>query len=493
MAAFFLTLLASLPGFADARRLALVVGNDAYDTLPPLNNAVADANAMARTLRTEGFEVTLLTDVGTEVFEAVLDTFARQSEGAEAVLFYYAGHAFQMEGVNHLVPISARIDSADSARAQTWTLDSIAARLKGGTAQLIVFLDACRTNPLPAGVEAGGQGLAQFDGGAGTFVAFATRPGAPAWDGGTGGSPFTAALVRRIPEPGQSISDLMIEVRNEVQTATGGAQVPWDQSSLRQQFYFAGRDDPAPDGAAALPAFEVVDSAVTVGGPGGTPAAAPVPVAPAAPVVLAQVAGLDLPRLSPLGGETRGLPVLTNRAAATAEAAPRIAGLEPVARIAPLPEAIPAAEPAPAPQASAALPVADTPPPRFSTPEDLARATQEELKRIGCYAATVDGDWGNGSARALGRYYAATGVKSDETMPTEALYDTLRVAPEKTCAPEKASVPVPKKSAPATKKSDAPAKKAQQKTQKKADPAPAAKSEKKGVTCTFIVVAIVCK
>ncbi|MFT4151791.1 MAG: caspase family protein, partial [Paracoccaceae bacterium] len=276
MFAAMLALAASGAAMAEGRRLALVIGNGAYEALPPLDNAVADANSMARALRAQDFDVTLLTDVGTEVFDAVLGTFARQAEGADTVLFYYAGHAFQMNGVNHLVPVSARIDSADTARSATWKLDDIAARLKGGSAQLLIFLDACRNNPLPQSVPGAADGLAQFDGGAGTFVAFATRPGAVAYDGTTGGSPFTQALVNRIATPGQSVSDLMIAVRNDVQQATGGAQVPWEQSSLRAQFYFT----PAETGTAAapeeVPQFDVVQSASTVG---PAPVSAPAPSA----------------------------------------------------------------------------------------------------------------------------------------------------------------------------------------------------------------------
>lgn len=94
---------------AEGRKLALVVGNEAYESLPGLATPAADAQDMARALRDLGFEVTLLTDVGPEVFQAVLGTFSKQAETAETVLFYYSGHAFQKDGVNHLVPISARL------------------------------------------------------------------------------------------------------------------------------------------------------------------------------------------------------------------------------------------------------------------------------------------------------------------------------------------------------------------------------------------------
>ena len=263
--------LAVFPLMAEAagRKLALVVGNEAYETLPGLATPVADAQAMSKALRDLGFEVTLLTDVGPEVFQAVLGTFAGQVDQADTVLFYYSGHAFQMGGVNHLVPVGAKLADQAALQSETWRLDDIAKVLKGKTSQLLLFLDACRDTPLPdavkgiKGVETGG--LAQFDGGAGTFVAFATAPGAVAWDKteGSANSPFTAALLRNIATPGQTISDLMIAVRNDVGTATGGKQTPWDQSSLREQFFFAPLvDDP-------LPAFDLAEQASAIVPPPG--------------------------------------------------------------------------------------------------------------------------------------------------------------------------------------------------------------------------------
>lgn len=526
LAGITLALVVAGGSFADGRRMALILGNGAYQDLPTLDNAVADANNMARVLREQGFDVTLLTDPGAEVFQAVLDTFSRQAQGADSVLFYYAGHAFQMNGINHLVPVSARIETAADAEAQTWKLDDIAARLRGGQQgggpQLLIFLDACRDNPLSAGVTGAAPGLAQFDGGAGTFVAFATRPGSAAFDGGPGGSPFTAALVKRIGVPGLSISDLMIEVRNEVQQTTGGAQVPWDQSSLRSQFYFdaAKAADPAP-AAAVSPAFEVVASATTIGGPAtavtGQIAAAPEPAVPTAPVVV-QLAALDAPSLSPLTGETRGLPVLSGVTRGEEEL-PRLSGVDPALRVVPVPEAQPEAEQAPeppvaapavtgpeaeqvakSPDPAASVPVtaasaaAPAPAALFSSPEDLARAAQEELKRIGCYTSTVDGDWGNGSRRALSRYFEAKKIDADAVDPTEALYLQLKGEPTETCKPVRAAIPAPKKQQTSTTRQGTTQQQPQRAatTEKKAAPAPAP-AEKKGVECKFMVVAIVCK
>jgi uncharacterized caspase-like protein len=228
---------------AEAARLALVVGNAAYTTAPALRNARRDAEDMAAALTRLGFDVTLLTDVGGADFWAQVDAFAARAQTAEATVFFYSGHAFQMNGTNYLVPVDATLASREALRAETWNLDGIIARLQDRKRQTLVFLDACRNDPLPAAVRGSGgvDGLARLQTGVGTFVAFATEPGAVTYDGAgdAPNSPFTAALLAAIETPGLSISDMMIEVRNRVSETTLGRQTPWDQSSLREQFYFA--------------------------------------------------------------------------------------------------------------------------------------------------------------------------------------------------------------------------------------------------------------
>ena len=438
---------------AEGRKLALVVGNEAYESLPGLATPAADAQDMAKALRDLGFEVTLLTDVGPEVFQAVLGTFSKQAETAETVLFYYSGHAFQKDGVNHLVPISARLQTAEAMDGETWRLDDIAAKLKTGSGQLLLFLDACRDNSVPAAVQAGlgGKGLAQFDGGAGTFVAFATAPGSVAWDrqDGTENSPFTHALLAHLAQPGQSISDLMIDVRNDVEAATGGKQTPWDQSSLRAQFFFEPAADPA-----EAPAFELAtDGATIVSGPGAPKKA-----------VIAQVTGVTETRLAALEGATRSLAQIDGTTAPAAVV--RITGVDAAANT--------LAEP---------------------VPENLPLAVQGELLRIGCYGMRVDGDWGNGSRAAMRGYYKAKSVDAGEVEPTEAVYRALKVEPEGVCevaakVPQKAAAKASKKP---TAKAKTPTKKAVAPADKKTAKKPKAPA-KSGADhgCKFMVVAIIC-
>lgn len=449
--ALALALTASAATAEAGRRIALIVGNAAYEHVPGLATPVEDAQAMGNALRDLGFEVTVLTDIGPEVFEAVLGTFATQAQDAETVLFYYAGHAFQTGGVNRLVPVTAALASQDALETETWALDSIARRLKSPDGQLLIFLDACRTNPLPEALQAGtGPGLAQYDGGAGTFVAFATAPGEVALDKTGDNSPFTGALLSNIATPGQSLSDLMITVRNAVETATGGTQTPWEQSSLRNQFFFAPQAAPkmAALPAGDLPSFDIVDAdtmildeaAAVLAGAGGR-------------AVIQKVDGKGTVRLAALSAETRSLSVIPALPSDPA----RISGVDALAPG--------------GPQAPAAA--------------DLPRAIQEELKRIGCYGMTVDGDWGNGSRNALRRYYSAKKAEADAVEPTAELWLALTKEPEKTCKPEPVAA---KKKSSTTKKSTGTTQKA---APQKAAPTPAP-APKSGTKCKFMVVAIVC-
>ena len=236
---------AILTSFASAqlnagRRLALVVGNTSYQNVTPLKNAVRDADSVSDALTKLGFEVVLLKDAKASDIEAAVEQIRENADDAEATLFYYSGHGFQMQGANFLVPVDAVMRDRSKIAQETLRLDSIIASLQNKGRQTLVFLDACRNDPLPASVrgQTSGQGLAQIKTGKGTFVAFATQPGNVTADGAGDRSPFTNAFIEHVETPGISISDMMIRIRNTVEDNTLQRQTPWDQSSLRSQFYF---------------------------------------------------------------------------------------------------------------------------------------------------------------------------------------------------------------------------------------------------------------
>jgi hypothetical protein len=258
-------LFAAVPAWAAfGARYALVVGNSDYAHVEPLPNTARDAEAMAEALEALRFTVFKGIDLTGEEFERLIAEFDQAAAGADTVVFYYAGHGFQLNGLNHLAPVDAVLRDRSRIYDETLVLDNVIERIHRRKRQTIVFLDACRNNPLPPGTENDvRQGLAQVGTGDGTFIAFATQPGNVSYDGSGKNSPFTEALLTHIGKPGRSISQLMIEVRNDVSDRTVGRQVPWDQSSLRADFSF----NPTPD---YLALSEPSRGGIVIGAGGGS-------------------------------------------------------------------------------------------------------------------------------------------------------------------------------------------------------------------------------
>jgi uncharacterized caspase-like protein len=247
-------LFAAPPAWAEfGGRYALVIGNSSYTHAEPLVNSASDAAAMAEALEALGFTVFKGVDLTGERFAGLIDEFEEAASDADTVVFYYAGHGFELNGINHLAPIDAVLRDRSRINAETLALSDIVERIRHRARQTIAFLDTCRNDPLPPGLRNDqSEAMAELDIGAqldignGTFIAFATQPGGVSFDGTGGGSPFTEALLTHIAKPGQSLSELMSQVRNDVSTRTLGRQVPWDQSSLRAPFYFTPPATPAP-------------------------------------------------------------------------------------------------------------------------------------------------------------------------------------------------------------------------------------------------------
>lgn len=243
----FAGLLASIAGAFAGKRVALVVGNAAYANAEPLANPVNDAADMAAKLAALGFEVVDGRDLGKRELERLIGDFSDRLDGAEAALFFYAGHGLQVDGRNFVVPVDARLDVPAKLRLEAVPMDDILDIMEQQAAVSLVLLDACRNNPFTRSLSRAattrsaapvGAGLAQFSAGRGSFVAFSTAPGAVAMDGSGRNSPFTAALLKHIGAPGQSVSDLMIAVRRDVLAATRDFQTPWEQGSLTERFEF---------------------------------------------------------------------------------------------------------------------------------------------------------------------------------------------------------------------------------------------------------------
>ena len=231
---------ATLPARAESR-FALVIGNGAYKHVPALSNPPNDAEDVAATLKSLGFKVTLKLDLDLAAMQRAIDEFALESVDADVSLFYYAGHGLQLAGRNYLVPVGAELRKLDDLATRMVALDPVLAELGKGRGLHLVFLDACRNNPFAgAGVTLPAPGLARVGKLPGFFITFATQPDNVAFDGRGRNSPFATAFLAHLATPGADISSMMIAVRNDVFAATGGQQIPADESLLTKQFYFAG-------------------------------------------------------------------------------------------------------------------------------------------------------------------------------------------------------------------------------------------------------------
>jgi tetratricopeptide (TPR) repeat protein len=242
--------LPSRPGDAAERgpRVALVIGNAAYSNVPSLTNPVNDAREMSSALRELGFKVIEGYNLNSTTMRSKIAEFGAALPGAGVSLLYYAGHGMQVSGRNYLVPVDAKVERPSALGTEAIEVNTIIADMEAEKRINLVFLDACRDNPLSRNLArsmgggsrstAVGQGLAQVNAGIGTLITFATSPDTIALDGSGRNSPFTQAMLKYIRTPGLEIRSMLTRVRADVIRATNEQQVPWDHSSLTGDFYF---------------------------------------------------------------------------------------------------------------------------------------------------------------------------------------------------------------------------------------------------------------
>jgi hypothetical protein len=231
------------------KRIALVIGNGGYRYAPQLVNPPKDARAICRTLKRLGFAIVPGFDLGRDTMEDTLEHFYNNIETADVAMFYFAGHGLQVDGENYLIPVDSELRYEYHLETRTFKLNKILKSMVTRADNNLLFIDACRENPFARSLAAGMSstrgkvipraGLADIQASKGSFVAYATAPDNTADDGvGNDNSPFTTALLKYIAQPGLSVSDMMINVRNEVRKNTNGRQIPWEQSSLERRFCF---------------------------------------------------------------------------------------------------------------------------------------------------------------------------------------------------------------------------------------------------------------
>jgi uncharacterized caspase-like protein len=223
------------------RRIALVIGNGAYTSAPPLKNPPNDARDMAANLKTLGFDVSSGVNVSQREMKRLIREFGQKLKAGGSGLFYYAGHGVQARGRNYIIPVDAEIQSEADVEDSGVDVGLVLNYMDDAQNGLnIVILDACRNNPFSRSFRSATDGLAQVDAPTGTLIAYATAPGRVAADGAGENGLYTSELLRAMRLPGLSATDMFMQVRAEVMKKTGNKQVPWESSSLVGSFYFSG-------------------------------------------------------------------------------------------------------------------------------------------------------------------------------------------------------------------------------------------------------------
>jgi uncharacterized caspase-like protein len=235
----WLTSAVSQPALAE-KRVALVIGNSAYQNVARLGNPANDAAAMTETLKGAGFDlVETRRDLKTSEMRRALRDFSDKTRDADVAVVYYAGHGIEVDGTNYLVPVDAVLERDIDIYDEAFALDRILVTIEPAKQLRLVILDACRDNPFAKimkrsiGSRAVGRGLAKVEPNSpNTLIAFASKAGSTASDGDSKNSPFTAALVRHIAKPGLDLRKAFGFVRDDVLKNTGNRQEPYVYGSL---------------------------------------------------------------------------------------------------------------------------------------------------------------------------------------------------------------------------------------------------------------------
>jgi uncharacterized caspase-like protein len=227
------------PALAE-KRVALVLGNSAYQNVAPLANPVNDAAMIAATLRDAGFDfVDSRHDLPAVETRRVLRDFADRAAGADIAVVYYAGHGMEVDGTNYLIPVDAKLERDTDVYDEAFSLDRILVAIEPAKQLRLVILDACRDNPFAKVMKrtvasrAVGRGLGKIEPNSpNTLIAYSAKAGSTALDGDSNNSPFTVALAKHLTTPGLDVRRAFGFVRDEVLKSTGNRQEPFVYGSL---------------------------------------------------------------------------------------------------------------------------------------------------------------------------------------------------------------------------------------------------------------------
>ena len=480
------------------RRVALVIGNSAYKSVPRLSNPANDATLIGGMFKRAGFDmVDIRLDLNAGEMRRALRDFGGKAREAEVAVVYYAGHGIELDGTNYLIPTDATLETDSDVLDETLPLDRALFAVEPAKQLRLVILDACRDNPFAKTMKrtiaarAIGRGLAKIEPTSpNTMIAFAAKAGSTASDGDSKNSPFAAALVERLPTPGLDLRKAFGFVRDDVLKNTGYKQEPYVYGSL------GGDDVPlvaakpvvtAPQGPTANPQDGIrrdYELALQTGNRDGWEAflqAYPdgfyaglaraqlknvaAEEARAAAVAKARQAEDEKARLT----AERANKAEQDKAAAAAKAAEdaRLAAekakqieeakaaaaeqrrKDAEAAAAKVLADKQAAEKALADKAAAELAakpandkaqgeqkVAAVTPAQSSpslSPQETAKLVQSELRRVGCLAASADGEWNASSQRSLTLFNKYAGTKLDAKLASFEALDAIKAKPGRVC------------------------------------------------------------
>jgi uncharacterized caspase-like protein len=247
-------LLMCQPALAE-KRVALVLGNSAYQNVPQLQNPVNDGAVIAATLKNAGFDVVdSRRDLPAVETRRVLRDFADRARDADIAVVYYAGHGIEVDGTNYLIPVDAKLERDTDVYDEAFSLDRVLVAIEPARKLRLVILDACRDNPFNKSMKrsvasrAIGRGLAKVEPTSpNTLIAYSAKAGSTALDGDARNSPFTIALSKHLTTPGLDVRRAFGFVRDDVLKTTSNKQEPFVYGSL------GGEDVPLVPAKAAAP------------------------------------------------------------------------------------------------------------------------------------------------------------------------------------------------------------------------------------------------
>jgi uncharacterized caspase-like protein len=392
------------------KRVALVIGNGAYQNVAQLPNPIKDATAIVDMFNEAGFDwVKLKQDLGNLEFKRALREFMDAAHDADIAVVYYAGHGIQIRDMNYMIPVDARLATEVDAEDEAVSLDRIVMAIEPAKRLRLVILDACRDNPFAqtmkrrVAMRAVSRGLATMEPTLGdTLIAYAAKAGSTAEDGDGANSPFAAALIKHLTVPGLDVRLAFGRVRDEVLKRTGNKQEPFVYGSL------------GGEGVSLVPAS--VQPKVAAASEAKAEGVSKARVAEASDVKadyeLAERIGTKKAWESFLNSHKEGLYAgfaraqlaKLNEAAVHGQARPDIAQ-----------------QPAPPPQ----YPSANMP--------ELILSAQRELRRLGCFAGEEDGKLGEATTSAAKRYLAQKGRSSQDVKVTDSFVADLRGETRRIC------------------------------------------------------------